>query len=116
MNGYILPIHDKWSSDADKSRVDKNIYLEGSAVYIMKKDERTRPTRALIFSSGEMGPRWALGTHHSLIHDQLCTHLGHYWVVGIAYYDDQGEMMYMETDDSIEDKHFEFLMSAAVFK
>jgi hypothetical protein len=51
--------------------------------YVMRKPERTRPTRVLT-SFGDLGEDWAIGTTHVLYHDQTNAGLGTYTVVGIA--------------------------------
>lgn len=68
---------------ADGTPKSAEYFDEGQVAYIMSKPERTRPTRVLT-SFGDLGPAWAIGTTHTLRHDQTWAKLGTYTVVGIA--------------------------------
>jgi hypothetical protein len=99
--GFILPCGQNNPSES-------SLYAHPVA-YVFHKDGRTRPTRA-VQSGGDLGPNWAIGSRHRLVHDHTGESLGWYRVVGIAHYDKEGECMYTESE--VPDRK----MATAVFK
>lgn len=89
-SGHILPLDDMYRpTEIDFWGADAIV------AYVFSKPERTRPTRTVV-SSGDLGEAWELGTEHDLYHDQSDQFLGHYTVVGIVHYDDEGKAAWDE--------------------
>jgi len=100
-SGYILPC-------AQNNPTVESLYGHEVA-YVFWKNGRSRPTR-VVQSGGDMGDAWDIDTQHQLFHDQDGTNLGVYKVVGIAYYDEDGQFQY-GVGDVLDRK-----MATAVFK
>jgi hypothetical protein len=86
-------------------------WAANGVAYLLKKDERTRPTR-LVFSGGGMvdTDRWGIGAQWDCRHDQTGARLGNYTVVGIVIYDGEGNVARYEGD--VPDRR----IKGAVFK
>jgi hypothetical protein len=84
-------------------------WLAFDAAYIMSKPERTRPTRVFV-SSGLLSESWNIGNTWECRHDQTGTKLGDYTVVGIVFYDADGNVA--RTVGNVPDRK----LAPAVFK
>ena len=109
MTAYVAPLDQRFNPHDPATVEFGQDWLSESVVYVMSKPERTRPTRVLI-SSGDLGEAWDLGNKHFVRHDQGQNLLGRYSVVGIAHYDDAGNLAY--TEGEVPDRK----IAAAVFK
>lgn len=102
--GFVLP-----TEEMENPRNAMQYAHGGGVGYVFSKPERTRPTR-VVLSSGDLGENWAIGTVHLLQHDQTSARLGRYTVVGIVYFDNDGEVAAWEGD--VPDRK----LASAVFK
>lgn len=91
---YVLPFgreYSKWNPlDPDSHPFGKS-WLAMSSALIVKKDERTRPTR-IIHSSGLPSDNDRIGNRWTYRHDQTNHLLGDYEIVGIVVYGSDGEV------------------------
>jgi hypothetical protein len=101
--GYILPFgqgYGKWNPrDVENASFGKS-WLSGMvAIICFREDqERQHPSRLIFTSDGLPSERDRIGARFTARHDQTGAKLGVYRIVGLVFYDRDGDVLRIEGD------------------